>query len=278
MKKIALLGSMALAGLLFSCSSSDDDKPVVEDSNKLRVIVAVLDANGDAINVQDAKGNTTKDYVMSGNGYQHRVLIEDFTGAWCGWCPRVSSSIETLESQNNDKIVAVALHNGDKMAFTPHEYTLYANIAGKIQMDISQGRGFPFAAINRNVKWIAESSNTMSSSQVLNLAKDKADVGIKISSKLEKEGGTVKVSFKFAKNFTEQLKYVVYIVQDGIVMSQENYTSNYGGKGRVKDFEHNAVAKALTGNVLGEAIPADKTNTSSEYVTSDLSVTYKAFK
>ena len=277
MKKVVLLGSLALSSLLFSCSSNDD-APVAEDSNKLRVIVAVLNENGDAINVQDAKANTTKDYVMVGNAFQHRVLIEDFTGAWCGWCPRVSYSIEALEQESNDKIVAVALHNGDKMAFTPHEFNLYANIANKIGMDISEGRGFPFAAINRNVKWNAQSGNEMSKSQVLALSQPSSNVGIKIQSNLEPTGGTVNVSFKFAQNFTSELKYVVYIVQDNIILSQENYTSNYGGKGRIKEFSHNAVAKAVTGNVLGETIPGDKTNTASEFSTGDVSVSYKAFK
>ncbi len=278
MKKIVLLGSVALAGLMFSCSSSDDggEAPIPEGAEKLRVVVAVLDQDGNAINVQEAKGNSTKDYVMVGNAFQHRVLIEDFTGAWCGWCPRVSHSIETLEQENNDKVVAVALHNNDKLRFTPYEGNLSNTLWTKFGIPSNQ-RGYPFAALNRQVEWETASGNAMNLNQVLNAAKPSSTVGIKISSKLEKDKGTVNVSLKFSETYSGTLNYVVYVVQDGIVLSQENYTTNYGGKGTKKDFVHNSVAKAITGSIMGETVPSDKTTSGSEFTTGDLNVTYKAF-
>lgn len=277
MKKLLLLSSVALSGIFFACSSGDDTTPKTEEDSsqpKKRVVVAVLDGEGNVLNAQTADANTTKDYVTVGSGYQHRVLIEDFTGGWCGWCPRVTHSIEELEKTNNDKIIGVALHNGDKFAFTPHENNLYVAIANKIGFDISKGRSFPFAVGNRAELWSASSANTMNNNQILAMAKESSSIGIKISSELGDTSGKINVSLKFNQAYTN-LKYVVYVVEDNLIATQENYTSNFGGKGKKKDFVHNAVVKAVN-NVLGETV--SNSGNGSEFNSGEISLTYKKFE
>ncbi len=277
MKKLFLLSAVALSSFFVSCSDDKEETPKEEvSSRKLKVVVAVLNDQGEAINAQQADANTTKDYVMAGSKYQHKVLIEDFTGAWCGWCPRVTFSIEELEASNGEKIVPVALHNQDKLAFSPYEATLSDALWTKF--GIAKGeRGYPFAVLNRSVQWAAKSGNAMNTNQALALAKESSEVGIKISSALESTSGKVNVSFKFADGAPTDLKYVVYIVDNGIVLKQSNYTTNFGGKGDKKDFVHNAVAKAVNGDVMGTTIPADKIGAGKEFSTGDINMTYKAF-
>lgn len=282
MKKLFLLSTIALSSFFISCSDSDKKEDGGQEvptnpQRKLKVVVAVLDSNGNAINVQQADANTTKDYVMVGSKFQHRVLIEDFTGAWCGWCPRVTASIEELEKSNADKIVPVALHNGDKLAFSPYERTLSDALWTKFGIPTTE-RGYPFAVLNRSEQWDAKSGNAMKTDQVLALAKADSEVGIKISSQLEATSGKINVSFKFANGVPTELKYVVYVVESGIVLKQSNYTSNYGGKGNKDEFVHNEVAKAVNGDVMGVTIPSDKIGAGKEFATGDISVSYKEFK
>lgn len=270
-----ILSSLFSTLAFYSCSSDDSkDDSNTEGNNvkSLRVIAVVLDENGNALNVQDAKPNTTKDYVTAGSGFKHRVLIEDFTGAWCGWCPRVSHSIENLEASNNDDIVAVALHNGDRLRFSPYEGNLSDNLWTKFGIPSNQ-RGYPFAVLNRSVEWEAKSGNEMNKNQVISLVKNSSPIGIKINSSLKETEGKVTVNFKFNESYSN-LKYVVYIVQDGIVLSQSNYTSNYGGKEKISDFIHNSVAKA-TNNILGTQITNSASGT--EFSTGEISFTYKNF-
>jgi len=277
MKKLLFLSTIALGGLVMGCSSSDDSPKEEENqSQKMKVVVAVLNANGDVINVQQADANKTKDYVMVGTKFQHRVLIEDFTGAWCGWCPRVTFSIEELEKSNGDKIVPVALHNGDKFAFSPHEGKLSTALWEKFGIPSNQ-RGYPFAVLNRSAEWEAASGNAMKTTQALAMAKTDSEVGIKIASSLTETSGKINVSFKFADGIATDLKYIVYVVQDGVVLKQSNYTSNYGGKGNKPDFVHNAIAKSLNGDVMGTAIPSDKIVVGQEYTPAEINVTYKNF-
>ena len=44
-----------------------------------------------------------------------RVLIEEGTGTWCGWCPRGHVAMETLWNDHKDKTTLVAVHAGDIM-------------------------------------------------------------------------------------------------------------------------------------------------------------------
>lgn len=275
MKKILLFSTVALSSMFFACSSDDSSTPTEDNSQpKKRVVVAVLDNEGNVLNAQSADANTTKDYVIAGSGFQHRVLIEDFTGAWCGWCPRVTQSIEDLEKTDHDKIIGIGLHNGDKFAFTPHENNLYTAIANKIGVDISKGRSFPFAVLNRAEQWEAATSNTMKTNQALALAKNNSEIGIKISSELGDTSGKINVSLKFNASYSD-LKYVVYVVEDNLILAQENYTSNFGGKGKKKEFVHNGVVKAVN-DVNG--VTVTNSTSGSEFSSGDISVTYKKFE
>ena len=53
--------------------------------------------------------------------FKHRVLIEDFTGAWCGWCPRVSHAIELLKEKD---IVINELKGGSRVNIIPREFNI----------------------------------------------------------------------------------------------------------------------------------------------------------
>ena len=65
----------------------------------------------------------------------NRPLVEEYTGLWCGWCPRGYVALETMNEKYGDDFVALAWHNGDDMAITSR----YPNQVG----------GFPYAYINR---------------------------------------------------------------------------------------------------------------------------------
>ena len=65
----------------------------------------------------------------------HRPLVEEFTGLWCGWCPRGWVGMEKLGEIYGDDVVVICYHNGDGMAVT-NTYP--------VNFD-----GYPNASINR---------------------------------------------------------------------------------------------------------------------------------
>ena len=45
----------------------------------------------------------------------HKVVVEEFTALWCGWCPRGFVALENLRKDYGDNIVLAAVHINDAM-------------------------------------------------------------------------------------------------------------------------------------------------------------------
>ncbi len=57
-----------------------------------------------------------------------RVVFEEATGTWCGWCPRGAVGLETLEQNYPSTAIGIAVHNGDAM--TVSTYDAGMNVGG----------------------------------------------------------------------------------------------------------------------------------------------------
>ena len=57
--------------------------------------------------------------LFSNNGTSgtHTVFLEEFTGAWCGWCPDGAVVQEAMVTDYPGQIIAVSVHDNDAMAF-----------------------------------------------------------------------------------------------------------------------------------------------------------------
>src|SRR5665213_1505385 len=45
-----------------------------------------------------------------------KVLVEDFTGEWCGWCPLGRTTAEHLEATFGNNVIDMGQHYGDALA------------------------------------------------------------------------------------------------------------------------------------------------------------------
>lgn len=50
-----------------------------------------------------------------------RMVLEEGTGSWCGWCPRGFVAMEDLIAQYPETFIGIAVHNGDPMAFAEYD-------------------------------------------------------------------------------------------------------------------------------------------------------------
>lgn len=189
--------------------------------------------------------------VTAPASYEQKSVIEDFTGTWCGWCPRVSYALELVEA-DTDKVFAIAVHNGDPMAnsFTSQIETHYGIT------------GFPTAYLHRSVEWTyPEPSNV---SQATGYASGSNSAGVSVNSLLKGNQLQVFASAGFGTTISGA-KLIVYVLEDGIVRDQTNYTSYYGGVSTIDDFVHNHVMTHSFTNALGDVIPASGSMANSTY-------------
>ena len=185
--------------------------------------------------------------------YTKRVLVEDYTGAWCGYCPRVAYKLEKAE-ELNPKVIGLGIHNGDAMFFSEES-------AMRAAFNVN---GFPTAKINRMSNW-SESSLPWDGpfSSLDNLTGDKAEVGIAFASTLSGSSLNLDLDIEFATTTTGK-KLVVYLVEDGLVYPQANYfnanssTPWFAMGNPITKFVHNNVLRTSLTDVFGDEIIIDE--------------------
>lgn len=187
--------------------------------------------------------------------FNKRVLIEDFTGTWCQFCPRVSYAIELVHAQTSD-VVVTAIHR----CSDPYNFTGATALENQIGLS-----GYPTAMLNRNTEWNYPETSTASVSQAVNLTSGvNPKLGVAMETTTSGNTSTVNVKVKFGKNFSN-LKLVVYALEDNLIYNQTNSTSYYGGANPIVGFEHDHVLRAvLSSSILGETITGS-TNLNDEF-------------
>lgn len=224
--------------------------------------------------------NTEVDFTKG--EYKQKVLVEDITSASCVWCPLGTIAIEGLEkSEYKDRVIGVGVH-GD---FNPNSVKDPFVLPGLSKLtNALKMSGWPHLSFNRNTtiagtkfqEFIPEKAlgaYTFSSTEFekfqkkYNLLTEGSPIGIKIESSLAATSGKVDIGLKFSQNINQELKYVVYILEDGLVFQQAQHNRLFGEQGNggkwVMDFVHDHVVRA-TNNFLGETIAAGQ-KTSNEF-------------
>lgn len=82
--------------------------------------VTVSEPNGQ---VDENPGNDTKTITITGYtpAPGKRVVMEEATGTWCGWCPRGTVNMDRAAADYPDHFVGVAVHNGDPMVVPAYD-------------------------------------------------------------------------------------------------------------------------------------------------------------
>jgi hypothetical protein len=174
-----------------------------------------------------------------------KMLIEDYTGTWCVWCPRMSKSIQDLHAgQDGDRMIAVAVHNGSSFAFP-----LEAQMRSRFGIN-----SFPTGILNRDSEWSPSTSHAMNLSQPRALLNGFRPVGLAINSSVSGSlvNALVKVGFDFDQTGT---KLVAVLLENGRIANQANFTNNYGGGNPLVGFVHNEILRANFTDIFGDVIP-----------------------
>jgi thiol-disulfide isomerase/thioredoxin len=194
--------------------------------------------------------------------FRKKVLIEDYTGTWCGFCPRVAWGIELVKEQSND-VVAVAIHRPSSEV-TSSVYDPY-NFPGAQELENTLGaEGYPKGFLNRKTQWSFPEPNYVNEPIAMTQGEN-PKLGLAMSAAVEGGNITLDVNVMFGKDFTNNLKLVVYVLENGLIYEQHNYTTYYDGVDVIEDFEHNHVLRACLTNILGDAVDGAEATTGNVY-------------
>jgi len=163
---------------------------------------------------------------------QHRPIVEEYTGTWCGWCTRGLAAMKALSERYGDDFIGVAYHNGDPMEImSSSEYP-------------SSISGFPGAYIDRVYEvdpyYGYDYSTPLGVADVIDYRATElalADVSVKASwVDEEKSALNATADVYFAASSNEDIYRVeMMLVEDdmhgdaGTEWDQTNYYSSYAG-------------------------------------------------
>ena len=217
--------------------------------------VTITEVNGGADGDATNNSGTAKFNTIS-NTDTKRVLFEEGTGTWCGWCPRGAVAMDNLLATYPNTFIGIAVHNGDPMALT--EYNTGAAFGG-----------FPQVNVDRVIKSASVSESLFTS--YYNQLKD-AIVPFTLSVGASATGSNLTIDAKavFHTVYTNaDYRLGVIIVEDGVTGTASGYNqANYyagGGSGVMGGYEtlpnpvpaaqmvYKHVGRALLGGYAGQA-------------------------
>jgi thiol-disulfide isomerase/thioredoxin len=148
---------------------------------------------------------------------KRKVVLEDYTGSWCGFCPSVAAAIEEAHALTND-IAIVAIHetgSGDPDLLNfPQVEDL------KDEFGVT---GLPAARINRTTEWTA----SYDTNEVISIAGTDTNLAIAINSELSNTNElVVEVEVVYEDGSMSGDKLVVYLLESGVIQDQVNYFNN----------------------------------------------------
>lgn len=191
-------------------------------------------------------------------------LIEDHTGAWCGWCVLGNQAMKDLHAEFGNRIIPIAVHNRDGMSLP-------------IQTELAKVHnvtGYPSGVINRKERTVDGNTgygvHPSSWNAVIdtNAMKQTTPVKVLISSwKIDTIAKTISItiSAEFFEDYSSPLAFNCAIMEDSVTgtgkqFDQVNYVSNRVGyeghpyfyeDGTITNYVHENVLRHYAGGIAG---------------------------
>lgn len=115
---------------------------VTDGANEISVWVSNPNSGTDLNPDNDELPTTVTGYTPATG---KKVVVEEGTGTWCGWCPRGTVFMDQMYADYGDYFIPIAVHNGDPM--TVAEYDDGLGLTAFPTMKIMREESFGFGVI-----------------------------------------------------------------------------------------------------------------------------------
>ncbi|MCC6461222.1 MAG: Omp28-related outer membrane protein [Saprospiraceae bacterium] len=116
------------------------DQAVVLGDNDFQVEILNVNGVGDNDPADNSGGVTVTGIEPSKD---RKVVVEEGTGTWCGWCPRGTVMMDFLKEEYPDNLIPIAVHNAQSTYPDPMQNSVYN--AGMVSLI----GGFPSGLVDR---------------------------------------------------------------------------------------------------------------------------------
>ncbi len=201
---------------------------------------------------------------------KRRVVVEDHTGAWCGWCVRGTQTLRELSEEYGEDFIPVAVHNGDGMAIQ----SIQTPLAQKIGLT-----GYPSGSVNRMLfsgqsKVVLSDGAWKSATQIVYDEFGEVWADIDVEWNLTPQGQlSANVTVTADADASGAYGINLFVMEDGVTgtgsgYNQQNYLSGRAGfeghyyydkPGVIQGYVHDNVLRDMLSGYDGKLKPINKT-------------------
>ncbi len=232
MKKYTIIIVSLLIGFSYSCDKIEEPFKEIVDVTPV-----------------DTSNTTTRVYVK-------RVMVEDFTGHKCTYCPAAHRELDDLIAVYGSKIVPLTIHAGDFTGLDAEFITDFTTTEGTAIYTDFQVGSTPKGLVDRTI--YDGNLSLFFSAWGAAIQQQLADTLIKVGVFIENSYNdanrelTSEISVEFFDNYSDTLSLAVYYLQDSIIAPQidgAQYPNDH-----VHDYEHKHVLRGSLSGTYGEEI------------------------
>jgi hypothetical protein len=196
--------------------------------------------------------------------YPRKVVGEEGTGTWCGWCPRGAVYMKYMKDKYPETFIGIAVHNDDPMAISEYDAGMQTLISG-----------YPSGVVNRTIVTDPSDFEAAYNHEINKITPAKVNLSAHFTDGTKNEITAI-VRSEFALNYNDvaNFKIAIVVTENGVKGTASGYAqSNYyagGANGVMGGYEKLAnpvpasqmvyqdVARALFGSFTGfnESVPS----------------------
>jgi Outer membrane protein Omp28 len=190
------------------------------------------------------------------------VLVEEFTGHLCGFCPASTKLVNELDSILGERMVTISIHAGTLAAVSAPPFDAdYNTTPGNLYWSQLNGGFNPCARIDRlggisNFTWL-DADNPDSWRDIIQSQKNltpKAAIQLQADFVTEDNVINIHTATQFQTNLSGNYQLVVLVVESDIVSPQVDYDQT---PPEVEDYHHKHVLRASVTEAMGNTIAAN---------------------
>lgn len=175
---------------------------------------------------QNPEDNTASVTITRSETFYPRcMVVEEGTGAWCGWCVKGIVTLNYMNENYPDRFIGIAVHNGDE--YEVANYKSFLN---------TYFDSYPNSIINRGGYVVSPSIEDYEG--YLNSSYSETDCDMKLTASLSDGNIDVNVSTTFLSTQQQSNYRMAFAVcEDQLPIEQKNYYAG-GGNGVMGGFEN----------------------------------------
>ena len=219
----------------------------------IKVWIDLVDEEGD----DNLNNDTLIQHVLVTGDYwdNRKVLLEEATGTWCGYCVNGVLTVEAIEEEfntNKTRVIPVAIHGSDQWEIDYGDEILAAYSGGsypKGWVDRKQFFGEPSVGLTTD-KWYQYTNEQIGINAPMNVEIETViDPVTKILD--------ISTTANFYGNIESEMRFNCFILEDNLIAPQSNAYNNisghpyYGLGDPIPDFNHKYVLRAILEDAWG---------------------------